>query len=76
MKKQEEKTEQSPDNLLESNPSVNASVVEAYQKLERKLSKLGVRVERHYGIEHPLGSNRNKFHTVGLSRSFSFNRRA
>ena len=76
MKKQVEAMEQSKDPLLDGNPSVNVSVVDAYQKLEQDLSELGIKVESHYGIEHPLESNRNRFHALGLSRSFSFNRRA
>ena len=77
MNKQEVRTEQqSKHDVMDRNPNVNVSVVDAYQKLERKLSELGIKVERHYGIEHPLESNRNKFSGLGLSRSFSFNRRA
>ena len=76
MKRREEKTERSAGDLLQNNPSVSPSVVEAYEKLERQLSKLGVKVERRYGIEHPLGSDRNKFSVSGLERGYSLNQRS
>ena len=71
MNEQDEKSDIVVGGVIRDNPSINFSVIDAYQKLERELLKLGVKVEGHYNIEHPLGSSRNKFYALGFSRGNS-----
>ena len=51
--------------VITKNPSIDAGTVKAYEKLERKLNRLGVRVKPEYGIEPPLGSYRSASRTLG-----------
>ena len=74
MERNNAETKQFHDDLLSKNPGVNVTVVDAYRKLEAQLSKLGVKVKRRYSIEPPLGSNRNKLHTVGFRHNKFHNR--
>ena len=41
---------------LKGNPKVDAATVAAYERLERKLKKLGVEVKTGYRLEPPLGA--------------------
>ena len=75
MNEQNEKHDSLLDEVTRDNPSISFSIIDAYQKLERKLLKLGVKVEGRYNIEHPLGSSRNRFYALGSSRGNSYDRR-
>ena len=71
MNQQNEKTDMVAGEVARDNPGINFSVIDAYQKLERELLKLGVKVEGRYNIEHPLGSSRSRFYALGFSRGNS-----
>lgn len=45
------------------NPRIDMGTVNAYEKLERQLKKLGVKVKPEYGIEPPLGFHRSASQT-------------
>ncbi len=44
--------------LYAKNPRIDLNTVNAYEKLERQLNKLGVEVKPEYRIEPPLGTYR------------------
>lgn len=50
---------------LRKNPKVDASVVAAYRRLEKKLAKLGVEVKPKYNLEPPLGQDRTRIYNRG-----------
>ena len=75
MNRRDENIEPLPDDLLDKNQKVDAATVDAYRKLERKLSELGVKVAtRRYSIAHPLGSNRTKSQPLHFNHSRFHNR--
>ena len=45
---------------LKRQPMVDRRVVDAYERLERKLLKLGVVVKPSYSLEPPLGTNETR----------------
>ena len=45
--------------IYKRNPHIDLATVNAYEKLERQLHKLGVKVHPEYRIEPPLGSYRS-----------------
>ena len=46
--------------VLERNAKIDRAVVASYERLERKLKKLGVEVRPRYTLEPPLGSGRRR----------------
>ena len=51
---------------MKRNTKINARIVTAHEKLERKLGKLGVEIKPSFNIEPPLGRNRSAFHTRNI----------
>ena len=45
---------------MKRSPMVDRRVVDAYERLERKLLKLGVVVKPSYSLEPPLGTNETR----------------
>lgn len=43
------------DEVLRRNPGIDVSVVEAHERLERDLKKIGVEIKPSYNIEPPFG---------------------
>lgn len=48
--------------VMATNPKIDAKVVAAYRKLERELKDLGVEVKPRYTLSHPLGEARTGYH--------------
>ena len=46
--------------VLKRQPMVDRRVVDAYERLEQKLLKLGVVVKPSYSLEPPLGTNETR----------------
>lgn len=46
--------------VLRQNTKIDRRVVEAHERLEKKLKKLGVEIKPRYSLEPPLGTNRTR----------------
>ena len=48
--------------VLRRNPGIDVSVVEAHERLERDLKKIGVEIKPSYNIEPPFGRRPTRLH--------------
>lgn len=48
--------------VLRRNPGIDVSVVEAHERLERDLKKIGVEIKPSYNIEPPFGRGPTRLH--------------
>lgn len=48
--------------VFRRNPGIDVSVVEAHERLERDLEKIGVEIKPSYNIEPPLGRRPTRLH--------------
>lgn len=48
--------------VLRRNPKIGVGVVEAHERLERELKKLGVEIKPSYNIEPPFGRRPTRLH--------------
>ena len=48
--------------MFRRNPGIDVSVVEAHERLERDLEKIGVEIKPSYNIEPPFGRRPTRLH--------------
>ena len=48
--------------VFRRNPGIDVSVVEAHERLERDIEKIGVEIKPSYNIEPPLGRRPTRLH--------------
>ena len=62
MSKRQETSHSSQKEMLDRNRKINPTTVNAHEKLERELKKLGVEIKPSFNIDPPLGRNRKRLY--------------